>query len=290
LSKLGFPPIDKGGISAIHASSRTSNGVHVQLRTDPKGVIESPELDAVLIAIHVGTAARVSCQRGGEKHSGSAVHGDIDIMPANTSARWEVHDQADTVLLIGLPVAYLNVVVEEDDVDPGRIEVRNRFQIRDPQLERIGWAMKSEVQFGSPSGRLFMDGLALSAAARLLSAHYSLSVPEEGQGKLTGRSLKAVLEYIEEHLAEDLSLGLLAQIAGRSQSHFRSLFRASLGVPVHQYVIQRRVERAKMLIMTGRRSLAEIASASGFANQSHLTRHLRRQSGLSPAKMRQVSG
>jgi AraC family transcriptional regulator len=233
-------------------------------------------------------AARISCRRAGENHSGSAVHGDIDIIPAGISARWESHDRADIVLLIGLPAPMLNTAAEEYGFDSKRVEIRNRFQVRDPQLQTIGWTMKSEVELGSPSGRLFMDGLALSAMARLTNAHSSVATRDERRGELAGRTLKIILEYIEEHLSEDLSLALLAKVAGLSQSHFRALFRASVGTPVHQYVIQRRVERAKSLLMNDGLSVADIALASGFAHQSHLARHLQRESGLSPTKMKYI--
>jgi AraC family transcriptional regulator len=99
----------------------------VQLRSDPQGVLNVPELDRALISIHVGAAARISCRRAGESHSGSAVHGDIDIIPADTAARWEIHDRADTVLLIGLPAPMLNTAAEEYGFDPKRVEIRKSF-------------------------------------------------------------------------------------------------------------------------------------------------------------------
>jgi AraC family transcriptional regulator len=151
----------------IHSHARTVDGIGVQLRSDPRGVIEAPERDRALISIHVGAAVRISCRRAGVNHSGSAVHGDIDIIPINTAARWEIHDRNDTALLIGLPISLLNAAAEECGFDPKRVEIRNCFQVRDQQLEKIGWAMKSEIELGSPSGRLFMDGLSLSPLQRV---------------------------------------------------------------------------------------------------------------------------
>ncbi|HEY6376765.1 MAG TPA: AraC family transcriptional regulator, partial [Edaphobacter sp.] len=169
-----------------------------------------------------------------------------------------------------------------------RVEIRNRFQVRDVQLENIAWAIKSEMELGSPSGRLYMDSLAISVGSRLISAHSSVAAPTQRRGGLDGRTLKQTLEYIEEHLAEDLSLARIAAVAGLSASHFRTLFRHSVGTAVHQYVIQRRVERAKSLLMQGGPSIAEIALATGFTHQSHLSRHLQRASGLSPKQMRRI--
>jgi AraC family transcriptional regulator len=146
--------VDSKVLPQIVAYGETADGVALQLRSDPAGVLEVPELQNVLVAIHVGPSARISCRRGGESHSGSAVHGDIDIIPAHTSARWEMHDQHDAALLLSLPSSLLNAVAEEYKSDSRRVAIRNRFQIRDAQLENICWALKTEMESNYPSGRL----------------------------------------------------------------------------------------------------------------------------------------
>jgi len=70
--------------------------------------------------------------------------------------------------------------------------------------------------------------------------------------------------------------------------HFARLFRRTVGVPPHQYVLRRRVERAKELLLTGRLGLSEVALAAGFSDQSHLTRVFRRAVGLTPARFRRA--
>jgi AraC family transcriptional regulator len=243
----------------------------------------------VLVAIHVGAAAKVSCRRGGESHTGSAVHGDIDIIPALTDSRWEIHDQNDTALILALPPSLLDTVAEEHGFDSHRVEIRNRFQIRDPQLENICWALKAEMESNYPSGRLYVDSLAVSVASRLVSTHSSVAQrPAALNGGLGGRRFKQALAYIDDHLSEDLSLSRIAAATGVSASHFKTLFRESTGSPVHQYVIQRRIERAKDLLMQGKLSIAEIALATGFSHQSHMARHMRRSVGLAPRDMQRL--
>jgi AraC family transcriptional regulator len=273
----------------VLAFGETAQGLTLQLRSDPVGVLEVPELQTVLVAIHVGAAAKVSCRRAGVSHTGSAVQGDIDIIPAHTCARWEIHDQHDTALILSLPPSLLDVVAEEQGFDSRHVEIRNRFQVRDPQLENIGWALKTEMESNYPSGRLYVESLAVSVASRLVSAYSSIARPMHQQaGGLGGRRLKQTLAYIEDNLSEDLSLSQLASIAGISASHFKTLFRESAGVPLHQYVIQRRIDRAKDLLMASKLSIAEIAFATGFSHQSHLARHMRRASGLSPRAMKRL--
>jgi AraC family transcriptional regulator len=273
----------------IFAFGETTDGLVLQLRSDPVGVLEVPEIQSVLVAIHVGAAAKISCRRGEESHTGSAVHGDIDIIPAYTDARWEIHDQNDTALILALPPSLLDTVAEQHGFDSRRVEIRNRFQIRDAQLENICWALKAEMESNYPSGRLYTDSLAVSVASRLVSTYSSVSQRTIAKnGGLGGRRYKQTLAYIEDNLSEDLSLSRIASVSGVSASHFKTLFRESAGVPLHQYVIQRRIERAKDLLMQGKLSIAEIALSTGFSHQSHLARHMRRSVGLSPRAMKQL--
>ena len=282
-------PIANNVLPSIFAYGETVVGLALQLRSDPAGVLDVPELERALVAIHVGAAAKISCRRGGESHTGSAVHGDIDIIPARTDARWEIHDPNDTALILALPPSLLDTVAEEQGFDSRRVQIRNRFQIRDAQLENICWALKAEMEANYPSGRLYTDSLAVSVASRLISTHSSIAQPRAAQnGGLGGRRLKQTLAYIEDNLSEDLSLSRIASVTGISASHFKTLFRESAGVPVHQYVIQRRVERAKDLLMQDKLSIAEIALATGFSHQSHLARHMRRSVGLSPRAMKRL--
>jgi AraC family transcriptional regulator len=277
------------GLPRIFPYGQTPDGLALQLRSDPAGILDVPELQSVLVAIHVGAAAKVSCRRAGESHTGSAVHGDIDIVPALTSSRWEIHDQNDTALILSIPPSLVDTVAEEHGFDSRRVEIRNRFQIRDAQLENICWALKAEMESNYPSGRLYVDSLAVSVASRLISTYSSIAQRQAAQsGGLGGRRLKQTLAYIEDHLSEDLSLSRIASISGISASHFKTLFRESAGVPVHQYVVQRRIERAKDMLMQGKLSIAEIALATGFSHQSHLARHMRRSVGLSPRAMKRL--
>jgi AraC family transcriptional regulator len=215
-----------------------------------------------------------------------AIHGDIDIIPAGTPSLWEIKER-DTVLILSVTPELMNLVAEELDFDPVRIEIRNRFQIRDAQLENIGLALKAEMESGYPCGRLYYDSLAVAVTTRLIRCHSSMST-ETGKhnGRLPERTLRQVLIYIEGNLNQDISLGSIAAVADLSVSHFKSLFRESVGLPVHQYLIRRRVERAKKLLGEGKLSIGEVALESGFAHQSHLAHHMRRVLGVSPKTLR----
>jgi AraC family transcriptional regulator len=217
------------------------------------------------------------------------VHGDVEIVAPDTPSIWEVSAK-DTFLALSVSPELLNMVSEELELDPRRIEIRNRFSVRDAQLESIGWALKAEMESGYPSGQLYVDSLAVSVAARLVRCHSSVSPVSVSAGKsirrMSGRRLREVLIYMEDNLSQNLSLAEIAAVAGLSVSHFKSLFRESMGLPVHQYLIRRRVARAQTLLGEGKMSISQIAVETGFAHQSHLARHTRRLLGVSPKALR----
>ncbi|MEW6131046.1 MAG: AraC family transcriptional regulator [Acidobacteriota bacterium] len=278
--------------ASINASeimvSRSIQENHMRLRllSDPPGLIEVPGLTNTIVSMHIGQPVQLACRRGGYNHRGLAVHGDIDIIPANTPSLWEIKEK-DTAFIMSLSPELIQTVAEEFAIDPARLEIQNRFQLRDQQLENIGLVLKAEMESGYPCGQLYFDSLAVSVATRLLRYYSSMTLPQQKyNGRLPERKLRQVLAYIEDHLSADLSLRELAEIAGLSVSHFKNLFRESVGLTAHQYLIRRRVERAKTLLTDGKLSISQIAFETGFAHQSHLARHMRRLLGVSPKALR----
>jgi AraC family transcriptional regulator len=101
-------------------------------------------------------------------------------------------------------------------------------------------------------------------------------------GKEVFRRLR---DYILAHLDEPIEVAALAGLAGRSEFHFTRVFTQSVGVTPHRYVVHLRLRRALELMRDGRSGLAEIATCTGFADQSHLSRWVRRVHGVSPTQI-----
>src|SRR5439155_6554583 len=131
-----------------------------------------------------------------------------------------------------------------------------RFQLRDPRIEGISWALRAEMESGFPNGRLYIDSLATALGVYLVNQYSTTSIKAAvpKRGGISGHRLKRILTYIEDNLSHDLSLETISGVAGLSISHCKTIFRNVTGIPIHQYVIQRRVERAKALLLDGNRS------------------------------------
>jgi AraC family transcriptional regulator len=105
------------------------------------------------------------------------------------------------------------------------------------------------------------------------------------RGTLGKDVLQRLRDYIMAHLDEPIEVAALAGIAGRSEFHFRRVFTRSVGITPHRYVVHQRLRHAVELMRDGRPGLAEIASSTGFADQSHLSRWVRRVHGVSPTQL-----
>ena len=181
--------------------------------------------------------------KGGRTHAGLYGKGDISITPAKMLffARW---DGDDHYLQIRIASRFIQSVARESlAMNPDRLELLPEFRIRDPHLESIGMLLLSELKQENLGGRLYIDSLANVLAVHLLR-QYAAAKPRLTiyEGGLPQRQLLHVLDYINEHLNQDIKLADLAQLLGMSQFHFSHLFKQSIGTAPYQYLLQQRVE------------------------------------------------
>jgi AraC-like DNA-binding protein len=118
------------------------------------------------------------------------------------------------------------------------------------------------------------------------NARTSLGEGEPARGGLSPGAMRRVREYVEVHLNERMQLTELAAVAGLSVYHFAREFKHSVGVTPHYYIVQRRVEQAQAMLTRTDLSVAEIALAAGYSDQSHLTRQFRHVLGTTPRDFR----
>ena len=265
---------------AVDAPSR---GFSVARVVMPAGVTENPGLAVHLISLHAGAPVHASCVRGGRSYLSLQTRGDIEIVPAGERGRW-IDETPAEVLLMRVDPGFLAKVAAGIDVDPESIEVLPRVQARDAQLEHLGWALEAALAEGRRVEPLFVHGLGVALATRIIK-HHATTHPARVRRALTRKQTAIVCDYIEANLAGDLSLAKLARMAGVSASHFKALFKAAPGVPTHRYVVRRRVARAVELIKAQTMRLAEVALETGFAHQSHLARAMRSVIGRTPGAL-----
>ncbi|OAV54185.1 AraC family transcriptional regulator [Rhizobium sp. WYCCWR10014] len=272
----------QAGSATVLATSRGRGwrGLEAELLRIPPGRTHISGTPYHRLGIHVGRPVRAQCRCDGREYRRLQKHGDIDVVPAGLDGVWE-DDRECMILRLKISKDLFHQAAIGLGRDPAAA-IAPKFQLRDPRLEAIAWALKAELEAGVPSDNLYADTLATALALRLIEAGGDTSHPVDNSRALSPRQKRMLTDYIEDNLDMPLSLAELAALGGLSLSHLKTQFRNSFGMPPHQYVLHRRVARAEVLIRSSDLPLSQIALEAGFAHQSHMANSMKRLLGISP--------
>src|SRR5262249_13505906 len=242
-----------------------------------------------LVHIFTGVPVRHEWRVEGRAHRVQSIAGSILIEPRGLHASVRVcRSQREIQWILEFDPTLMEQRVQEF-LNGKRLELIPQFDLRDSQLLRLAQALQADLEAGCPAGSIFGEMIG-DAMVVYLTQRYSAGSQNNRppSGGLPGPQLNCVLEYIQANLDRDIHLNELAGAAGLSSFHFARLFKASTGSSPHQYILQRRLERAKELLRDPQISLSEVSLRAGFADQSHLTNVFRRFVGLTPARFREL--
>jgi AraC family transcriptional regulator len=257
------------------------------------GEIETLPFKGPVINLHLSAPHRLVQHQDGRKSEGLVATNDVAITPAGMPGYWRT-DAASEDMSILLDDRFVRRAAAEAGAYQEGLEVVPLFSAREPQIERVGRLLLSEMRTGGLGGELFAESLANLLALHLLRHHSSLGrvsgqKSERGTG-ISERAISQAVDYINDNLPRKLTLAGMAGAARMSPYHFARSFKAATGLPPHRYVVRRRVERAKELLLGTDLAIAEVAKAVGFANQSHLTFRVGRLLGASLKALRREAG
>jgi AraC-like DNA-binding protein len=158
----------------------------------------------------------------------------------------------------------------------------------DSAIEQLARALLKIDEMDEHFREVYANAVGLAIAARLVGHghRYDPFRPKRNCGPLPRWRLKRALEYIDANLAEPITLGDLAAVTRLSSMHFAAQFRVSTGIRPHEYLLRRRIERARDLLLQHDSSIADIALSVGFQTQSHFTTVFKRFMGDTPHQWR----
>jgi AraC family transcriptional regulator len=246
------------------------------------GMIEVPE---VVLHMQMDAPARLAMHENGRVVEQTVYAGQFCLSSAGWYGKMLIEDPAKFLQLRMRP-DFLSKAVDEK-IRPRDVEMITRRGIDDPQLSRICLALEYEAQRRGESGKLFGDALATALAARLVAIYgaTAFQIPQY-RGGLPKYALRLATDYIHANLDRDIRLSDLAALTRMSPYHFARLFRQTMGLAPHRYLVEQRIERAKILLSDHTLTIAEVASALGFHSQSHFTSIFRRTTGYTPKQYR----
>jgi AraC family transcriptional regulator len=170
----------------------------------------------------------------------------------------------------------------------GEVELCPSRKFADPRLGALVAAARAEMAAGFPSGRLFMDSVEQAMAVALVASHAVRHRPVRlSRGGLGSARLRRIKELIHAKMEDDLSLDEMAQAVGLSTAHFARMFRKSTGETPHQFVLRRRLERAKAMLRAPDARVLDVAVACGFKTQQHFAQVFRDVWGVCPTEYRE---
>lgn len=276
--------VDLKGESVEHLHLLTSNeagwnGLNLVYEREPAG--EAPEtwLGQHLLVICLGNF-RANYQLKGLWQPQDYTGGDIVIFPAHEPfPRVQVDREVELIELFLEPETLARAT------DGEAVELIPQWRLRDPLIEQMGLALKSELESAGADSKFYAESMTTALAAHLRQ-RYSSHPLQPYSGGLSQSQLKAAIAYIHAHLEQHITLAELASVVFLSSHYFAHLFKQSTGRSPHQYVTQCRIAKAKRLLRQSYIPISDICQQVGFQNQSHFTRVFRRYTHTTPKAYR----
>src|SRR5262249_11654154 len=205
---------------------------------EPPGRIGLEGMQDNVLMFNLSPVQGLRQTRQGRSFVSDMLHGDMTLMPRGLPSQWSWNSACDR----------LDVIISTDVFGDGsKLDVIDRFHFRDLEMELICRRLYREASLEGMAERIFMESLMMQLAVLLLCRHSTASeaakaLPSSG---LARKKARRVLDYIESNLDRELTLRELAAITDLSVHHFARMFKQTIGVAPYQYVLERRVERAK---------------------------------------------
>jgi AraC family transcriptional regulator len=255
------------------------------------------ELDNVMytqhvIAVNLGRPLTYEYKKHGRFRKRVFKSGTISFSPSHHpffSRLKEDEEESAAALVVALDPVFVSQTAAEMEVYPDRVELAEQRGAVDPTLRHMAMALRHGLQSGCAGDALYGEALSTALAVHLLRQHCGIAVrPQPASGRLPREKLMRAFEFIQDQLEANLTVAGIARAVHMSPYHFSRLFKKSTGQPPYRYVIQARVKKAKELLTSGKLPIIEIAHRLGFADQSHLTRHLKQAFGITPKMLQET--
>jgi AraC family transcriptional regulator len=238
-----------------------------------------------LMVLHRGGPVDITYTVGGKSVGRHIPKGGVFFLPAGHECDVALHAALDSTHIYLRSDLFAHSEAGAHNVLGGLAPM---YGENDAVLAHLAAAVGDTITAGLPASSLFVDPIVSAIANRFIAINYHTPVAEPGKQtqRLTHRQMQRIREFVEANIETDIRLEMMAGICGRSTEYFVRVFKATAGVSPYQYVLNLRIERAKVLLSVEGASIADVALQCGFSHQEHLTRMFRRFTGVTPGRYR----
>src|SRR5689334_8328911 len=208
--------------------------------------------------------------------------GDIIITPVGEPKLLSHREEAEILKVRIDPGFFDGVVAEAVAGPPGSSKLLDNFGTRDAHIESLARALLAEARTEGLASAIYVESLANQLVVRLLRRYSSARKLVEDPTPLARYKLDRATDYINDNLREDLRLRDIARTLSMSPYHFAHVFKQTVGVTPHRYVIERRMEGANSWLRDTSLPIMQVALSVGYSNQSHFSTVFHRHTGRSP--------
>jgi AraC family transcriptional regulator len=283
--RLGSPP------TVLARTSSVSPIGFTRLRNERAGYIRTKDMpteNAFAIHVQLQPSAMDLWIDGRHKPATTNAPGATFLFDLRSDTVCEIHSSFDN-LRFYISQASLDELAFDQGMRTSKGLVLSAWGSQDKVLFGLANALLDQVEHADERSALFIDHVALAFHAHVIETYGNAAVPVRlNSGELSPWQLRRVLAFMVAHLTDDPTIAELAQECGLSSGYFARAFRRTTGIAPHQWLVRKRVERARALLLRSALGLADIAVACGFVDQSHFSRVFAKFEGNSPGRWRQA--
>ena len=279
----------------LSSAGRGWSTIGAELRAHPAGSIASVIQQSVeiVIALRGADDGFVLRAGAGRRQETRPATGTVWLAPIGIGdEEISITAPIPEALHLYLPASQFNRLAEQYNLARSPVHsIQYLGGLRDELIRQLGLGVLAEMKRESSTSRMFAEVSSLMLAARLAHDYAdgtAPGLPAGRSGRLGNGRLRRVLDHIDQHLEEEITVAQLARLANLSDFHFARMFTATLGIPPCRYVSRRRLENAMAMLAAGKLPLAEIAHRSHFSSQASFSRAFRRATGMTPGAYRRV--
>lgn len=283
---LNHYPRMKQTQARLVSSIQLKNGMALARWSNLKDRIEKIHSNHHTLSVYLNGAEN-SLRRQGAQTIASKTSNSVCLMPASLVTNWDIHGPI-SLLHFYFSDTHLSQLIEQVwDKDGRSVQLDEIDFAQDALLTQLFCTTLGQSNWQDPLDQLALDSATQTALIHTLRHYSQRRLPTlRPTGGLPTWQLKRVVEFIEHHLSQPLTLADMANVTGLSDYHFARMFKQTTGYPPHRYVLRHRLTRARRLLAETSLNMTEIALRCGFGSSSHFSNRFRAEAGLSPTEYR----